>query len=183
MLEIAYIHNAELQEKFAQIAFNERYKYYWRNGRVNYGVQILSDSWDKLQFVSINEEGQLVGYLACDIARYLNYAYNFEVISFVEGRNETLSKDMHNMIAFVLHEMKMDKIVWSVVEGNPIQTFYDRMVEVHGVRKVGTFKNDCKLWDGTVCDVTYYEHLREVHEENRQKAINKDNYRYYRKGE
>ena len=178
MLDLAINHIPDLQSKYAATLFDPRYKYYRRSPDVEYYIPITQDS-HVIQMVSLNEKREVTGYLATKINRMTQTAYDYEVMSFTPGRNRDLTPDMAEFDLFLFNELGVNRLVWSMVVDNPIEPFYDRLVDTCGVRIVGTFKNDVMLPDGKLYDLKFYELLKEdFFEAIKRNKINPQNYRY-----
>jgi len=110
------------------------------------------DDWNKIQKVSVLD-GNVIGYFSATISQVTNSVSEVSAINFGHPRF-TFSKDLRD---FLLSLSKFNKINFSVVVGNPIESMYDKYVGSVGGRVVGTFNNDVKLINGRLADRKWYE--------------------------
>ena len=73
MLDIAINHIDELKKKYNSIWFQEKYKFYnydmWFNN-----VEVDNNTWNRHQFVSVNKDGEIIGYIAYQVERQTHNA-------------------------------------------------------------------------------------------------------------
>jgi len=159
MLDVAIRHNEELQIRYRETLFNPRYKFYLGFPEMLNFIP-MADS-GAIQMVSLNEHGAVIGYIGAKINRITKTAYDHESINFLPGKNDTFTQDIADFDLFLFNELGMDRIIWSVIIGNPVEKLYDRYVDICGTRIVGTFRNEVMLPDGQLYDLKYYEVLKE----------------------
>lgn len=155
MLDIAINYKEQLAQKFRKVWFQEKYKF-WNNCNY-YEEQDISDStWQKHQFVSLNSNGNVIGYIGYAIDRANEYAYSLNIINFTEDKL-TFGMDVGKALTDIFERFHFRKLTFSVVIGNPIEKTYDKMIEKYGGRIVGYYKQHCKLIDGNFYDEKIYE--------------------------
>jgi len=175
VLALAIQYEEQLQECYRNTLMDDRYRFYLQGIRP-YFIPLENDDAHKLQYVSIGPYGNVLGYFECNLNRDTNVAYNFNTMRFVKEHDPEFSRDLYRfMIDTVFVRYGVDKIVFYVVIGNPVEGFYDRLCSKYGGRIVGTFKRDVRI-NGEMHDVKYYELLREV-VLPRAKAVTEDTYR------
>lgn len=159
MLDLALNHKEELQKKFRSTWFSEKYKFW--NCANYYGDRQLADStWNDHQFVSINIDREVIGYIGYWIDREDDLIEGLNIINFTENK-VTFGIDVGNAIRDIFEKFHFRKLNFTVVVGNPIESTYDRMVEKYHGRIVGVQKKHVRLFDGQFYDKKLYEILLE----------------------
>lgn len=156
MLEPAIKYKEELEKLQYGIWFDEKYKYW--NCDVYYDtLQIDTSTWNKHQFVSV-VNGEIIGYIAYNIARADNSAHSLSIMNFSDNK-VAFGMDLGQALKDIFEKYKFRKLNFTVVVGNPIEKSYDKMIKKYGGRIVGTYKSDVKLIDGEYYDKKSYEIL------------------------
>jgi hypothetical protein len=158
MLELAYANREELQKKFLEIAFQEKYKYYNFTPYTDYEYKASDSSWASLEFVS-KKDGIIIGYLSAKIAREINAITSLKVVNFYD-KNIEFSRDFHRFLTDLFVKYCFRKINFCVAIGNPAEQMYDKYIRKYNGRIVGIYRDDTKLWDDQYCDVKLYEIMR-----------------------
>jgi len=157
MLDVAINHIDELTKKFNSIWFQEKYKFYnydmWFNN-----VEVDNNTWNRHQFVSLNSNSEIIGYIAYQVDRQTHNASKLAIINFTDNKI-VFGKDLKQVIVDIFEKFKFNKLSFSVVIGNPIEKSYDKMVTKYGGRIIGTAINETKLYDNEYYSVKYYEIL------------------------
>lgn len=181
MLDLAINNIPQLQAEFRNSLFKERYKYYYRTPTQDYFVPIADNS-DRIQFVSLNEYGEVIGYLSTRINRLTKTGFDVEAIHFKDEQDVKFTQDMFNFFHYLYYNMGIKRIVWSVIEDNPADLFFERLIKF-GARIVGVFTNDVMLYDGNLYNLKYYEWLeKDFREKMLGKGYTSDTYRQISKG-
>lgn len=155
MLDIAINHVDELKEKMTGTWFQEKYKFY------NYDeyyrdLNIEDETWNAHQFVSLDKEGNVIGYIDYSVNRQTYNCSNFGIINFSDNKI-TFGMDVGQALRDIFEKFKFNKLTFSVVVGNPIEKSYDKMISRYGGRIVGIYEKETKLIDGEYYDVKLYE--------------------------
>lgn len=137
-----------------------RFKYFHRTPWGEFFLRIEENNWEALQFVSLNEYHEVIGYLATKVDRLTKTGYDIEIMHFEPTKNPVFTQDLYNFFSMLYSDYGLNRLVWNVVVGNPVEAFYDRLVDNFGVRIVGTFKDEVLLRDGQLCDLKYYEYFK-----------------------
>jgi len=157
LLDLAYNHKQALNKKYSQMILDpQKYKYVISNTWATYELEIHTNSWDKLQFVSIVKK-EVIGYFECSADRQVYYAHRLVAINFEDKPNFVFSKDFWRFVKLLFVQYKFNKINFSCVVGNPAEKIYYKIINKWSGRIVGTYKNDVKLLDGKVYDLRVYE--------------------------
>ena len=164
MLDVAQKHTDELRLKFADIAYDLKYQFYTGGWSTEY--QPSKDNWGNFEFVSVDNNGNVIGYIKYLIDRNSNYVYGFSIINFSDNKI-TFGRDVVQAIDDVFIKYKFRKLEYAVYIGNPIENTYDRLTKRYGGRIVGTKMQSDKLLDGNIYDFKMYELFREDYMENK----------------
>jgi len=177
MLELAFKHREELQRKYQEFITTERSKFFYRGFGRQYILNVDDSSSDGIQMVSVGYDGDILGYMGVTINRLTATACSYEAINFVPG-NQTYKEDLAQFDINLFTKFGVDRILWSVVVGNPAEKIYDYFADVCGARIVGTFTRDLILSDGKLYDEKYYELLKDdFFRAINHKGLNPKNYR------
>lgn len=159
MLDLAVKHKNELEVLFSNIAFQDKFKYANYNNYYTYNVEFANDSWLNLEFVSVDKNNKVIGFLSGKLDRNNNAVSSLRVINFYD-LNYTFSKDFHQFLHDLFVKFDFNKINFTVIVGNPAEKMYDKYIKKYNGRIVGTYKDDVKLFDGKYYDLKAYEILK-----------------------
>lgn len=159
MIDLAINHVEELQKLYMGIWYDEKYKY-WNDCDYHTELTISTSTESINQFVSLNNNGEVIGYIAYNINRALNYTHGFNIINFTDDKL-TFGIDCKKVVVDIFERFKFRKLQFYVFVGNPIERHYDKMVTRVGGRIVGYFKDEIRLTDGQYYDMKYYEIMRD----------------------
>jgi hypothetical protein len=160
MLKPAYTYKDKLQEVYNSIIFKDKYKYYNFNNYWEYEVKLSTDSWNNIEMVSIDKNGNVIGFLKANIERSTEKVSSLGVINFYD-KNIVFSRDLYQFLVDLFNTYNFRKIEWTVVIGNKAEYMYDRIVNKYGGRVVGVKRCSTKLIDGKYYDVKLYEIFKE----------------------
>ena len=158
MLKPAILYKNKLEEKFQSIWFDDKYKY-WMNDSYNNTTIIQDTSYYSNQFVSVDINDNIIGYIGYSIDRSTECVSNISILNFTNNII-TFGIDLKKAIEDIFLRFNFRKIAFYVVIGNPAEKKYDRMITRYGGRVVGISKEDTKLIDGKIYDIKRYEILR-----------------------
>ena len=159
MLDNARKYTEQLKQKFIDTWYDEKYKYYHMGGW-HREYTPSEDDWERMCFVSLDKDGNVLGCIMYSLDRNVSSAYDFGAINFSDNKL-TFGMDLRQVIDDIFCKFNMQRMEWNVVCGNPIEKSYDRMVAKFGGRIVGTRKRIAKLLDNQIYDDKIYEILRE----------------------
>ena len=158
MLELAINYADELKTKMQSIWFDEKYKYY--NSQNYYSeFNIADNTWSQHQYVSVDSNNKVIGFIDYSINRQTNAVSNVGIISFSNNKL-TFARDLISAFKDIFDKFRFHKINFFVILGNPTEKHYDKMVEKCGGRIVGIYKQDVKLIDNKLYDIKIYEITR-----------------------
>ncbi len=169
MLDIAGKYEEKLQKIFANITFDN--KYMFMSGcsyREKY--KSVESTWDTHEFVSVDSNKNVIGYITYQISREDQKVYGLQIINFSD--NKTLfGIDLMKCLDEIFTKFRFRKLRYCVFVGNPIESTYDRFTNKYGGRIVGIEKEECRLIDGKLYDMKIYEIFRDdylLHIKNKQ---------------
>jgi len=167
MLKLAYPYKEQLQEKYNQVIYDEKYKFYNISSYWTYEFIMDKNGWDRLDFVSVDADGFIIGYLGAALARPMNFVDGLSILNFGEKGNYCFAKDLHTFLIDLFLKFNFYKISFSIVVGNSIEKMYDKYVLKHGGRIIGHNKKHAMLYDGQLYDVKYYELFKDDFQKHR----------------
>lgn len=154
MLKSALLYKDGLTNRFSEILLDEKYKYYLMYN--NSVLEILQDQTVQHQFVSVDKNNEVIGYISYGVNMACHYAQNLEIINF--SNNKMLfGNDLKQAIKDMFEKHNYTKLCFSAIVDNPKTKTYKKLVEKYGGRIVGTYKNDVKLFTGEICDIIAFE--------------------------
>lgn len=170
MPELAQKYADKLKEKMLSIWFNDKYKY-WNADIYFQDFEVDKDTWNRHQYVCVNSQGEVTGYIGYCINRRADNCHSLNAINFGQENSDTIrfGDSLYRVIRDIFEKFKFNKLNFSVIVGNPIEASYDKLIEKYGGRIVGYFKNEVKLYDGQYCDEKLYEITREQYLESMKK--------------
>ena len=166
MLDNARKYKEELQSQFIDTWYDEKYKFYYVGGW-HREYTPPEDDWERMCFVSLDKDKNILGCIEYSLDRNIGAAYDFSAINFSDDKL-TFGKDLHQVIDDIFCKLNIQRMEFNVVCGNPIEKSYDKMVAKFGGRIIGTRKRSTKLLDNKIYDDKIYEILREDYLTNKQ---------------
>lgn len=159
MLKFAYQYKDKLEKQYAEITNDDKYKYLFPGGYIDFTLGIKDNNWDQFQMVSVDSNDNILGYFRAGIDRAANKVTGLSILNF-HAKSITFSKDFRQFLSDLLYKYNFRKISFCMVVGNPIEEQYDRMVAKYGGRIVGIEKQEA-LINGTLKDLKLYEIFKE----------------------
>lgn len=165
MLKLAYKYKEQLHNIYTDLLFddNERLNYFVTTNWFKYDLGIENESWNKLEFVSVDKNYNVIGFLRASIDRNIYSVSNLSIINFYD-KNLIFSRDLRKFLLDLFEKYKFNKINFTVVIGNPIEKMYDKYIKKYGGRIVGIYKNEVLLIDNKFYDLKVYEIMRKDYE-------------------
>lgn len=159
MLDFANNHVDAVNKLLIATAIDPKFKYYHVSGYATISYKPNDSTWDGIDFVTINDETKLVDGLI--IVTFKRPYQKASITIMHNGNSSNFLSDLKLVVTKLFNDLKVPKIKWSVLIGNRAEILYDRFISKNGGRVVGlALKEDIAL-DGELCDVKYYEVLRE----------------------
>jgi hypothetical protein len=157
------MYERELEQLFNTKVFDDKYKFYNASNYYNFNLELSNDTWNYIDYVSVDKDDKIRGFLSAKIDRCNEYVSSLRVINFYD-MNYTFSKDFHQFLNELFTKHNFRKVVFGVVVGNPAEKMYDKYISKYGGRIVGTYKEDIRLYDGKYYDYKVYEIFKNEYE-------------------
>jgi hypothetical protein len=156
MLQLAFKHRESLQNKWMDWSLTDDSKFYSLGTYRDYKLEIEDSNWSKLQFVSVNKKGEILGYFG---ASFSIDRFKFDNIFVILFETNLLShRDLYRFFSNIYNDPRANKIEWSVVIGNVrAEKLYQHIIEKYNGNIVGINKSTVRLSDGKFYDMKYYE--------------------------
>lgn len=157
MLKNANLYMNELQTKILEIWYDPKYHNYFEGyGRWTPVPYNLGEETTRFNFVSVDKQNNVVGYIGYLIAPTVRLAYNFGAMSFFDD-SIAFACDLRRSINEIFTTWGLQTLEWSVVWDNPARHKYDRLIKHCGGRIVGRQSNRVCGLDGQFHDTCMYE--------------------------
>lgn len=159
MLKSALLYETQLKEKYIGIMHNPEYQYYFGN----FGTQCIelsNNTYDCHEFVSVDESGNVLGFIRYDINVFSNSCQHFGLISFEFG-NLTVIRDLYRAIHDIFFKYNFNRIQWLCFADNPHIRGYRNFIKRFGGRECGYLRQSNRLMDGQLHDAVLFEILKE----------------------
>lgn len=143
MLIPAILRKEEIIREFQKLQYTDDLMYEV-GGCDNY-MPDIADEPDKetYQYAIVGSEDKLIGYISYSINWYSSQAHRFGLMSFDRG-NPLIGKALFEVMDSLIHKLKLHRIEWYMVSGNPVEKHYDKFCEKYNGRKIvlrDTFKD------------------------------------------
>lgn len=135
MLQHAHPHAAAIQAEVFKAYNDPRFQWFfgaWADVQPN----IPTSDWSVLNYASVNDAGKVCGWMWAELDRDTRTVDNFGAINFDPGHSVTFAKDIRRFFARLLCSGWV-RISWTICEGNPAESMYDKGVARLGGRIVG----------------------------------------------
>lgn len=110
----------------------------------NYMPDIVGEpDKETYQYAIVDSKDKLVGYVSYSIDWYSSQAHRFGLMSFDRG-NPLIGKALFEIMEKLINELKLHRIEWYMVGGNPVERHYDNFCGKYNGRKIvlrDTFKD------------------------------------------
>ena len=104
------------------------------------------------QFAIVDSKDKLIGYVSYRIDWYSSQAHNFGLMSFDRG-NPLIGKELFGIMTNLIENLKLHRIEWYMVSGNPVERSYDKFCEKYNGRKItlrDTFKDRLGIYHDSI---------------------------------
>lgn len=162
MLKPAQLYKNQLQKENIKSWYKPE-NIFWNGGYGDSQITIKEDNYDGHQFVSVDEEDNVIGYIAYAIDWSAMSANNFGIINFDKG-NLTFVKDLYSAICDLFEKYHMNRIQWFCYADNPAIRGYRNFIKKHGGKECAYYRQHTRLQDGKLHDGVGFEILaKEFH--------------------
>lgn len=112
MLDLAIKYKEELQKKLVDTWFTEKYKFVHVSTYCE-EEKIENDTWNKHQFVSIDKDGKVIGYIKYNISRSDNSCKGLCIYNFSDNKI-TFGTDLSHALQDIFDKFKFRKLTLEV---------------------------------------------------------------------
>lgn len=143
MLIPAILRKEEILHEFQKLQYSDDLMY--EAGCCDNYMPNIAEEPDKetYQYAIVDSKGKLVGYVSYSIDRYSSQAHRFGLMSFDRG-NPLIGMALFEIMGNLINILKLHRIEWYMVSGNPVERHYDKFCEKYNGRKIvlrDTFKD------------------------------------------
>lgn len=159
MLKPAQLYKNKLQEENIK-AWYKPENIFWNGGAYDSQINVLENNYDCHQFVSVDKDDNVIGYISYAVDWSALSADQFGIISFKKGSIE-FAKDVYKAICNLFEVYHMNRISWLSYADNPAIRGYRNFIKKHGGVECGHFRQIARLQDGKLHDSVQFEILAE----------------------
>jgi hypothetical protein len=158
MIVPAWTERARLAAAMLDFERGSRWRSFYQSSSRDEGT-VDTDDWNRIQRVSVDADGAIVGYLSARVDRDVRRVRELCAIAFVE-HSVTWAIDVRSFVRGLVAEF--EAVHWSAIADTPNAAMYRRAVELHGGRVVGRFSRAGRRPGGQIVDVEWYELIGHV---------------------
>lgn len=159
MLKPAQLYKEELEAKIIESWYKPE-NIYWNGGAYDSMVNLPDNNYDQHNFVSVDNEGSVIGYICYEVDWGALSASGFGAISFDKG-NLTFGRDLYAAICNIFEIHHLNRISWVCYADNPAIQGYRNFIKRHGGVECGHRRKVTRLQDGKLHDSVEFEILAE----------------------
>lgn len=160
MLLPAQLFAEELKLKNAATWYDTTRYMYWNGGCGSSDINLSDNTYDVHQFVSVDSNNKLIGYISYNIDWNALSADCFGAISFDIG-NVIFAKDMTQAIDDIFCKYHLNRVQWACYTDNPAIKGYRAFIKRYGGRECAYYRQCTRLLDGKLHDSVSFEILAE----------------------
>ncbi len=161
MLTFPYPYKDKIEEIYSMKIGEEYYRYFtFGPDQMPFVLGIRDNTEKNLQFVSMNRDGNILGYLVAVINWASNAVTHIGAMNFTGKVNFTFSKDIHRFLNDLFLKYGFRKVRFAGLSQNPAVNMYAKYAMKYGGKEVGRFREEVKIGD-QYCDMVTYEVFRE----------------------
>ena len=161
MLRNAKLYEDQIKKAFVEVWYDPDYQYYFDDsGR--WANWCIDDCSRRMHFVSVDSDGNLLGYITYGFSRDCGSCYCFGAINFSKGNNDmTFAIDLRQCICDIFFKYNFNRIDFSCFSNNPALYGYRKFIERYGGREVGVFHNSTITLSGEMQNTHMFEVMKE----------------------
>lgn len=158
MIDNAFKYESKLQQKFLNIWYDSRYKF-WLNGSYNMEFELPhgEGDWRCRHFVSLNNDGDLLGYICYEINRSDNRCCGLGALSFTDDISITFAKDLLKVVDDIFCVFNHRKLNFTCITDNPAYKMWRKYTLKAGGQELCIYKAHVKLEDNNFYDSAEFE--------------------------
>lgn len=161
MLDLAYFYQIELNECLKSILKDKDLYFYFMFPFKFFSFHLENSDSNTIQFISKDNKGNIIGYLAAYISRINNSIENIDLINFTGRTNIIFSRDAKLFFDEIFINRHIRKITFHTIAQNPSISMYRKFVKKFNGREVGILQKNKILTDGNYYDEIIFEIFRE----------------------
>lgn len=131
---------------------------FWNGGTGDSNIELPDNNYDSHCFVSVDENDNVIGYIAYAVDWAAMSADRFGIISYQKGNLEFV-RDIYQAICNLFEVYHMNRIAWWCFADNPAIRGYRNFIKKHGGIECGHGRQVVKLQDGKLHDTVEFEIL------------------------
>lgn len=158
MLRPAQLYKEELLKKHYEQWYRPETNYY--SGLCNWSLDIKDDNGEKRQFVSVDKNNKVIGYIAYNVEWTTRSASSFGMISYEKGNLEFV-RDLYKTVYDLFLVENFNRVEWWCFTDNPAVRGYKNFIKRFGGRIAGELHKSCMFSDGSLHDSYIFEILKE----------------------
>ena len=159
MLKPAQLYVKQLDAKLVNGWYDSENIFYSRDPGESFSC-LTDHNRDDHDFVSVDESGNVIGYVGYSICWITRSAYHLGIISFDKG-NLTFIKDVYQAIYDCFYKHNMNRLEWTCHADNPAIRGYRKFIKLCGGVECG-YQRQCQMLpDGKLHDQVRFEILKE----------------------
>lgn len=131
----AILRKDEILHEFRKLQYTDDLMF--EVGNIDNYMPMIAEEPDKstFQFAIVDNKDKLVGYISYEIDWYSSQARNFGLMSFDRG-NPLIGKALFEVMNNIINNLRIHRISWYMVGGNPVERSYDRFCKKYNGRKI-----------------------------------------------
>lgn len=159
MIKPAILYKDQVAQKMTETWYDPDYMYYYDTTP---GIPDIADKPDnQYQFVSVNEQGEVVGFFSYWVYEPSQRAMNFGLIAF-KKHNRTFIKDAIQMFKDMFEKFGVKSAEWRCYSDNTeALKLYRNVIKKYGGVEVGRLRRNGAPQNRKVCDTIIFEVLRQ----------------------
>ena len=158
MLKPAILYQEELEKKIVETWHDEKYMYF-RRTHYDEMISIENDTSSFHQFVSLDSNNEVIGYINYYIYQAGKSCSDFAIISF-DMCNPIFAKDVMQTIHNCFYKYNFNRIEWGCYADNPAINIYRKFIKKCGGREVGVLHQNVQLMDRELHDTVLFEIMK-----------------------